>query len=424
MYLRLDSQTQEISSDRVFKDRKPELASGLKVFGLCLLILTSCFTALAFGCVRSHLRHYWKICTADSSASTDKTAKIFRKSSGEHELTPILSDTQLSIILKNKNNFLDQNGKPSKDSIYKYINGFRDESGRPLEIEVEDYKSYFQEILESAKSERIKPSIQGGYSFETSLEGETDRTLFPFDHLLKDPINLENFLSLPQECQVYIQTAATENYSDITEIQQFELIKREQNLLNTLNEEARRFFKICMMKANSQNGVSKGFIHFRTAPVGKPIERIYIQMNKNHSHELLKIILEDVGRHPGVLDIKISGPQSAGRTDGIVIYIGSPSKEADETLATKQASKDRDSVLNQLIKIQKEHPHLFNGREIPFKKSGVPGIATIPGLSTSDSFTEKLSQAIAYSLNFTTTETSISPFRESIIDAYTHESWL
>ena len=68
-----------------------------------------------------------------------------------------------------------------------------------------------------------------------------------------------------------------------------------------------------------------------------------------------------------------------------------------------------------LKEIQEKQPELFGNGTMPFKKIHVPGVASIPGLSTCESFTKDLSRAIVSALANATDQ---NDFRNKIIEAF------
>jgi hypothetical protein len=81
----------------------------------------------------------------------------------------------------------------------------------------------------------------------------------------------------------------------------------------------------------------------------------------------------------------------------------------------QKAIKERDKVLKKLKEIQGQQPELFGHGVMPFKEIYTPGIAIIPGLPTTDSFTNSLTKAIVSALAHSTDR---KDFRNKIIEAF------
>lgn len=232
---------------------------------------------------------------------------------------------------------------------------------------------------------------------------------------------MKKFNQLPIEYQDHIKSVIKIKNHYISKQKHIELQSFDKFLTEYLKEDQKVFFKNCVEIAYDQNTCSRAFIHFRKilAEQGRVIERIYIQMNTNHVIELVNEVINRLYGHNsfGVIDIKVACPQCAGRADGLVIYIGDEEKlQPIDEKARKYATKKSKQVLGVLKDIQKEFPHFFGHSHLLLKKKEALGIATIPNLSDSDSFTEKLSLAIYNAL----IDDTVSPdnFKDKIINNY------
>lgn len=97
-------------------------------------------------------------------------------------------------------------------------------------------------------------------------------------------------------------------------------------------------------------------------------------------------------------------------------YIGEASQKVpNEPSMRQKAIKERDKVLKKLKEIQEQRRELFGNGVMPFKEVHTPGVAIIPGLSTSECFTAHLSRAIVSAL---ANATDRQDFRNKIIEAF------
>jgi hypothetical protein len=344
-----------------------------------------------------------------------KDQKFYEKKLKETQLGEVLSESDLDLIWAKKEIFT------SKRVVYNYINGLIDiDTNTQSSCSMADPLRYIQEMLSiMEKTDLIQASLQKPTS-EINIDKDNQSEIFtPLDNYLAN--FRARFEALPEEHQRYILDSAESNYTGISEEKQQELMKKEHDLKEVLAGELLSQFKKCMKFANDQNTARNGFIHFRLKNKTRatPFERIYIKMNKDRAKDLVHLLVLELykeGKYPGILDIKIAGPQTAGRTDGIVIYIGETlSKQADEPLFRQKAIKQRDRILQKLKEIQKERPELFDNGPMPFKKIYSPAIAIIPGLSTRESFTDDLSIAITEALKVSRDR---EDFRKKIIESF------
>jgi hypothetical protein len=357
-----------------------------------------------------------------------KDEKVYEKKLQRARLSNLLSEAELDLVWSNKEKFSSTNPTEiaiSVKTLYNYINGVTDIDGNVQDLAVSiDHFEYIEKLCSIInKDSPIKLSLQTTELEKniSPIKSEQSKMIIPLEDYLKDSEANSRFLKLPEEHQKYIKNSAQENYAGISSTKKEELITLEHQLETTLEAEQQSEFKKCMKFANTQNAARNGFIHFRLQEATKtmPFERIYIQMNKAYAESLVRLLISELykkGKYPGVLDIKVAGPQVAGRTDGIVIYIGEASqKGVNETLMRQKAIKERDNILKKLKEIQQQRPELFGIGVMPFKQIYTPGIAIIPGLSTSESFTKNLSKAVVYAL---ANSTDRKDFHNKIIESF------
>lgn len=342
-------------------------------------------------------------------------------------LSDLLPESELDLIWSNKEKLpsaTSSEARISKDILYNYINGVTDIDGNIQDLAVSrdnlEYIEALRSIIDNNSSVKVSLQTGGLEKNISSIKSEQSKMILPLDDYLKDSESNSRFQKLPMEHQEYIFASARDNYAGITPEVKEALLRKEQELAQDLQGDQLSEYRRCMQHANIQNAAQSGFIHFRLQDAAKttPFERIYIQMNKEHAEELVRLLISELykqGEYPGVLDIKVAGPQVAGRTDGIVIYIGEASKNALNETMKQKAIEERDKVLKKLNEIQKQQPELFGNGVMPFKEIYTPGVAIIPGLSTSESFTKNLSGAIVSALANTTDQ---QDFRNKIIEAY------
>lgn len=343
------------------------------------------------------------------------------------QLSDLMSDAELDLIWQHKEKFSSASPEAtgsSRNALYNYICGITDINGNVQNIALSpnDYSSYFgrlRSIIDENNPVNVTLQTRGEKNLSADVNEQT-KQLTPFDNKLKDENWLKKFQNLPKEHQEYIRNASKES-SAIPLEKQKELIAKEAELKKLIIGEQLKDFNQFMKDALAQSTASKGFIHFRSQKPATTtsFERIYIQMNKDCAEELVRLLISELieeGEYPGVLDIKVAGPEQAGRVDGIVIYIGGPTPKTENNTEVRQkAIKERDNVLKKLKEIQQKKPELFGKDAMPFKKTHSPGIATVPGLSTSDSFTENLSKAIISAL---AQSKDRQEFRAKIIEAF------
>lgn len=355
-----------------------------------------------------------------------KDEKAHQTNLQHDRLNSLMSDDDLDLIWNNKKDPLSgmAGAATTWETIYNYINGITNINGEVQDLAVlsNDHLSYFRGLRSIIdENSPVRVSLQTRNEKNISADtNEQIKLITPFDDSLKDEALNDKFQKLPSEHQEYIRNTTKET-SGISQTKQQELLQQERDLKQILSKEQQKDFEKFMSLAIAQSATRKGFIHFRIGEAAKttPFERIYIQMNKDHTEELVRLLISELykeGEYPGILDLKVAGPQEAGRTDGIVIYIGEATPKAANDLPNRQkAIKERDRVLNKLKEIQKKRPDLFGNDTMPFKKMQAPGIAIIPELSTTESFTEKLSKAIVSALK---NSTSREDFRKKIIESF------
>lgn len=375
-----------------------------------------------------HVREMMKA-IAELEICKDQEKPLFQKKLQEAQLSEIMSEAELDLVWNNKQRFPSSNSREaslSKDILYDYINGVTDGEGNIQELAASkdplEYVGGLRGLIDENSTVTVGLQTTGGLEPVVSPEAEErSKMITPLDQYFKDPEALSRFQNLPAEHKEYILESAQANYLGLSPEKKEELMRKEYDLKQAVVGEQRSEFTRCMDYANRQNAARSGFIHFRSQGEGKrtPYERIYIQMNKERAEDLTRLLISelyDKGEHPGILDIKVAGPQVAGRTDGIVIYIGGvPKSPTDDKSARKKAIKERDKVLKKLTDIQQQQPELFSTSAMPFKQVHAPGVAIIPGLSSSESFTKQLSKAIVAALAISEDR---KDFRNKIIETF------
>ncbi len=357
----------------------------------------------------------------------EKDEGIYQKKLQKARLSELLSEPELDLVWSNKDKLpaISSKAAISEEILYNYINGVTDINGDIQDLAVSRDNLEYIEALRSIidQNNPVKVSLQtpGLEKNISSSKSEQSKMIRPLDDYLKDSESNLRFQKLPKEYQEYIFASARENYAGISPEKKEVLMRKEHELRQVLQGDQLSEFKRCMQHANTQNAARSGFIHFRLQDAAKttPFERIYIQMNKKHAEDLVRLLISELykqGEYPGVLDIKVAGPQVAGRTDGIVIYIGEASQKVlNEPSMRQKAIKERDKVLKKLKEIQQQRPELFGNGVMPFKEIYTPGVAIISGLSTSESFTKDLSRAIVSAL---ANSKDRQDFRNKIIEAF------
>jgi len=443
--------------------------SAAKALGGCIIVILTGGAALLSSTLRSSISRNWKILTGSvDSLVVQKTDHVFhaivsqpttKKPESEvrsEKLRDLLNgeghDQALNEIYSNRENlrnnvvrFIDdpksKHGQQQmmfgiKPTIYNYINGISDLNNKPLDIAIpsENYQPYYNEILDSTRgTNNIKIQIQGSKARLESLP-KNDRQIIlqPWDYFLQK--NMEEFNALPNEHQIFLKETTISTYYGTEE--QMKSQELENKLKNALEDKQKIFFENCIEHADKQNSVYRSFIHFEPNHFDREVclERIYIRMNKENAVRFVNKIIPELfsknpqapesSKYPGIIDIKVVCPKEAGRTDGIVIYIGHKKNSAitsDE--AQKNAENQRNAIVEKLKEIQQKDPDFFGTNDMPFKKKEAPGIATIPGLSSSDSFTEDISYAIAHVVSEPGQLENVTAFKEKVMDAYARKLW-
>lgn len=307
--------------------------------------------------------------------------------SREERLKDLLSETYLDAVWSHKEKF------KSPETLYEYINGAIDVDGKARDLAPsETHKTYMQSLFKIIDNNpSISAMLQAGGKVTAINSNSSDATRLlmtvPFDQL---KMFLAEYKKLPSEHQDFLSTIVKENLSKGCE----EREEKKDELCEALNEQQKADFLKFFTSIENQNTMCSGFMHFNFQKKAlQPLERIYIQMNKEHAGDLTALLVSKLyqnEKYSGILSMKVAGPQTAGRTDGIVIYIGGASQS--------EANEQRNKILSKLKKIQTKQPELFGDGVMPFKKTFVRGVATIPELSNSNSFTMDLSKAIVSAL--------------------------
>ena len=314
------------------------------------------------------------------------------------DLASLLSESEefLAEMLENKGIFCNADGKVDKDLIYFYVNGLIDQKGNFIDVVTKgQFDVYLQDIMNSAAKKEITVTCQNPQMNEYFREG------MPLERLLEK--NEEQIETLSMTHWEFINKMLTDNRLLIRSY--VKSIEEDLDLLrDELDERQDRFFVQCVQAAQKQNMILSGFIHLRKYPLhigDRRLEQVYVKFNPEFVGKLAPLLVKQLydGEDLGVVDIKFAGPLLAGRTDGIVIYIGDDrgGKQVDSR-TRRSANLKREAVVQVLKGIQREYPECFSKDRMPLKKREAAGIATIPGLSSSSSFTSYLSRAIAGAL--------------------------
>lgn len=308
----------------------------------------------------------------------------------EESLRQLLDDESLRQLISfdenMKNTMQDDYLRHRGEDIYHFINGYYDINGASIDMASSvgiSPENYLRCILEVGNSRR-----------NVLMRLQINERMMPFssfEDIFLDNTNLTRnvrYTQLSKEEQNYVTTGiapASWCYQKSTS---------SNNAIQLRND---------LLRKTLQNQVPTGFIHFTKSDTAISNERIYINANKEHTLDVCSLLITDLyTSFPDIVSVKVIGPEHAGRTDNIVIYLSG-------------GDRVREAVVEKLKVIRAHHSEWFSNERTLCKKNEAPGIATVPNLSTNESFTSELCEALDNTfVHFHGQEFSLLQFRDHV----------